>query len=1283
MPEQAWDIWIDTGGTFTDALGRGPDGSLRRAKVLSTGRLRARVARVVGPRRVELEQGWDGAAAPNGGAWCTQTDAAAGWWLAPLGRPDERTPIESSSGNALLLGGARVEWRQGQIVELLTDDEAPVLAARLMTGTPARGVLPVVRMRLATTRGTNALLTGATARVALFVNAGLEDLPRIGTQQRPDLFDLDIRRTRPLAAETVGVIGRLDARGREIEPLDVAALRREAERLVRAGFRDGAVALLHSDLNSAHEEAVAACLRSAGFERVSCSARLAPFVKILPRATTAMVNAALAPVIDGYLARVRAALAAPGSSLLVMGSAGGLWPADAFAAKDSLLSGPAAGVVGAAAAASAAGCAQAVSFDMGGTSTDAARWTRDAGCEMVFEHTVGGATLVAPAVGVETVAAGGGSVCAFRDGALAVGPESAGADPGPACYGAGGPLTLTDVNLLLGRLCPERFAVPVDLAAAERAFERVRRDAAAATGREWTPESLLQGFLDIAAERMAGAVQRISTRRGHDLGGATLVAFGGAGGQHVCAVAARLGMTSALAPVDAGLLSAAGLAAAQVERVAERQVLRPLAECTGQIDAWVEDLCREARSAAATASGGDAHARVRRRIAAVRLVGQETPIEIDLPEQQGAASLAGLFDAAYRRVYGYVPEGRAVEVVWLRVLAAAGADGAAPRQDPPEHAHTPAPVRTQRACFAGAWTDARVFDRSSLGAGAEVRGPAIIAEDHATVVVEPGWRASVRHDGAIVLDSAAAPGPARRADVACVIDPGSLELFTARFESVACEMGEALARTSVSVNVKERLDFSCAVLDASGSLVACAPHVPVHLGSLGVCVRAVRDALALGPGDSAVTNHPAHGGSHLPDITVVTPVHDERGVLIGYVASRAHHAEVGGSRPGSMPPDARSLCEEGVVLAPFKVVEAGVARLDALAARLAAGPFPSRNIGDNLADVRAALAANARGAETLRALALRHGASAVAGFMEAIQERSAALLRARLRDLPRGVTRAEDAMDDGAPVVVTLDNRGDELVIDFAGSAPVHAGNLNATPAIVRSCIVYALRVLLARPVPLNEGLMRPVRVRLPEGMLDPRFDGDDGPAVVGGNVETSQRVTDVLLRALGLCADSQGTMNNLVFAETRAGAPSYYETIGGGAGAGPGFAGASAVHTHMTNTRITDAEILERRYPVRLERFAVRRGSGGAGLRPGGDGIERRIRFLAPAKVSLLTQRRTRPPRGAAGGNNGAPGEQTLTRASGVAEALGPCASFDAAPGDALDVRTPGGGGWGAAPPS
>ncbi len=1274
MPKGHWEICADTGGTFTDAIGVAPDGAVHRAKVLSSATLRARVVEHLAEDQLRLQHSW--------GAWAGIDDAATGWTLAHLGTDLGAPLVHWRNGCIAHIAGDTSRFAVGDLVEVRSGEEAPILAARLLTGTPARAALPAIRMRLATTRGTNALLTGRFPPTALVINRGLGDLLRIGTQQRPDLFALDIRRPPPLHAAVLEVAGRLDARGVEIQPPDPEAIARDARALIAAGIRDAAVCLLHADLNPSHEEVVAQALRGCGFDRVSVSSRIAPFVKILPRATTTLVNACLAPVIGEYLDRVRNALSHPGSSLLVMTSAGGLSSSADFLPKDSLLSGPAAGVVGAAEAAADAGLAHALSFDMGGTSTDAARWSASTGIEYVFEHTVGAATLVAPAAAVETVAAGGGSICTFRAGALCVGPESAGSQPGPACYGAGGPLTLTDVNLLLGRLCPDRFVIPVDRAAAQRAFAAVKTLCPAPAQSD---DRLLEGFVSIAAERMAGAVRRISTRRGHDLRGAGLVAFGGAGGQHACAIALRLGIDTVLVPRDAGLLSARGLAAAAVERFAQRQILSSINAIGSRLAQCLDQLGREAVHLAMEAGDGAA-ASVRRRIAAVRFVGQESALELDLPPLGSidAATLTSAFAARHAEIYGFAPGGREVEVVWLRVVASVVPT--MPREPRPDAAGPAAravgPV-VQQACFGGRWVPTRVMDRSLLQRGERIEGPAIIAEEHATIVVEPGWTAAVNAVGDVVLrrtgaDTAAASGATTEVD-----DPAAIELFTARFESIASEMGEMLARASVSVNVKERLDFSCALLDPSGSLVACAPHVPVHLGSLGVCVRSVVAALPLGPGESAITNHPAHGGSHLPDVTVITAVHTDQARLLGYVASRAHHAELGGVTPGSMPPDATSLGQEGVIIAPFKLVEGGCPRLDRLEALLLGGANPSRNVADNLADVRAALAANARGAAMLRELAHAGGAPAVHAFMEAIQRRSDRLLRERISRLPPGERFVADAMDDGAPVRVRITPDGDGLVADFSGSSPVHPGNLNATPAIVSSCMVYVMRVLLGHAAPLNEGLLRPVRIILPAGMLNPPFPPgvlpDRLPAVVGGNVETSQRVVDVLLRALGLCASSQGTMNNLVFgADGATPVPSYYETICGGAGAGPGFDGAAAVHTHMTNTRITDPEILERRYPVRLERFAVRAGSGGQGQQRGGDGVERIIRFLAPLRVSLLTQRRVAGPPGFAGGEPGAPGAQFVTAADGRRTMLPPITGFDARAGDVLTILTPGGGGYG-----
>ncbi len=1266
MPVPSWQIWADTGGTFTDAIGIAPDGAVLRAKVLSSGCLRARVADITPDGQIRLEHAF--------GDWGRLPDAAKGWRLRLLGR-DDACDIEQWGEGGPRLSGALHGLAIGSMVEIVSGEEAPILAARLLTLTPARAALPPIHLRLATTRATNALLTGAAAPTAFVTNRGLGDLLLIGTQQRPDLFALDIHKPAPLHAAVIEVPGRLDANGREIEPLDLDALRRRAADVLAAGVVDAAVCLLHADLNDSHERIAEEVLLEAGFRHVTRSSAVAPFVKIVPRATTALVNASLTSTISSYVQRIRAALAAPGSSLLAMTSAGGLVSAEGFLPKDSLLSGPAAGVIGAAYAAAGAGLRNAVSFDMGGTSTDAARWSAEHGVEYVFQHAVGPVTMLAPAAAVETVAAGGGSICTFRNGALSVGPESAGAHPGPACYGAGGPLTLTDVNLLLGRLCPARFAIPVDVSAAERALSDVAGAARAATGKEWSRERLLEGFLEIAAERMASAVRRTSTRRGHDLRGAALVAFGGAGAQHACAVADRLGLTTVIVPRDAGLLSARGLGAASIERFAERQVLATLDAVSEHLDSWLNELGSEAAADVRTHADESA-VMIRRRIASLRFVGQDASIEIDLPRDGRVTTdaIRGLFDASHRATYGFSPGEREVEIVWLRVVAAASAPHAGLDETLCGASEEPSKA-AQRACFAGTWHDVPVHSRDAALTTA-IDGPAILVEAHSTIVIEPGWRCRANESGDVVLERASAV-MTEASTPADTEDPAQIELFTARFEAVAAEMGEMLARTSVSVNVKERLDFSCALLDAQGSLIACAPHVPVHLGSLGVCVRTVVAALPLGPGDSAITNHPAHGGSHLPDLTVITPVHDDRSRLLGYVASRAHHAEIGGRAPGSMPPDATSLGEEGVVLAPFKVVRSGEFRERELADALRSGPYPSRAVADNIADIRAALAANARGAAMLRTLADTHGPDAVGAFMEAIQRRSERLLRECIAATGSFDRTVRDQMDDGSVIQAHVCARGDAISVDFTGSAAVHPGNLNATTAIVSSCLVYVMRLLVGHSVPLNEGLLRPVKLTLPRGMLNPDFVGDAAsmPAVVGGNVETSQRIVDVLLRALGLCACSQGTMNNLVFGdETR----SYYETICGGAGAGPGFDGASAVHTHMTNTRITDPEVLERRYPVRLERFAVRRGSGGAGQFRGGDGVERVLRFLAPLRVSLLTQRRFFGPPALGDARPGAAGSQTLERATGERLDLPPIAGVDALPGDVLTIRTPGGGGYG-----
>ena len=1347
-----WQISIDTGGTFTDCLARDPSGRLGSAKVLTTSALRGRIERAIGPALLEISVKWSaprdfiagfhfrvlgagsrelaGGIAPEGlvvKRFTPAEDAAT-----PPGVP--RTEGHRAPLNALLelAEPAPFPLPEGVPFEVTSPEEAPLLAARLATGTPAGVPLPPIAMRLATTLCTNALLERRGARVALFLTRGFGDLLRIGTQQRPDLFVLAVRKPEPLYEAVVEVAERTASDGSILEPLDTGAIGEEVTRLVGEGVRSAAVALLNATQNPAHERRLARFLRESGFADVACSSELAPFIGLLPRAETALVEAYLAPVLAGHLARLRIGLqptlpapgATPLAALHVMTSAGGLVGAESFHAKDGLLSGPAGGVVGAAAAGRRSGFARLIAFDMGGTSTDVARF--DGQFDYLFEHEVGDAHLVAPALAIESVAAGGGSICAFAGGRLRVGPESAGARPGPACYGAGGPLTLTDVNLLLGRLDANRFEIPVSARFAEVEIEAVRGRLPSGPDERRDREALLAGLLQIANERMAGAIRKVSVARGYDPAEYVLVAFGGAGGQHACAVAECLGISTVLLPPEPGLLSARGIANAPFERFAERQLLEPLESLEARIPALFEELTEEAARRVTAEGVAASGVLITRRIVSLRFTGQNSALAV---EYDPRVPLRQSFRARYAEVFGHDPEERAVEVESIRVVASspaapanarAGVTGMGDRrtaapQSPPEPAvehavpkvGVPAPPDSLvRAHFSGAWEEAPAYERDRLTPGSTVAGPALVFERHSAVVVERGWTGTVDEVGALVLrgpggrlasaarndDRGAMRQPERRqsratfpetarpgAPAGAQLDAVRLELFTNRLSAIAREMGEMLRRMAVSTNVKERLDFSCALLDRNASLVVNAPHIPVHLGALGLCVRRLREALPIEPGDVVVTNHPAFGGSHLPDITVVTPVHARSGRLLGYAANRAHHAEIGGVRPGSMPPFATTLAEEGVAIAPMHLVRAGRARWEEVRRLLEEAPYPSRATEENLADLRSAVAAAHRGAIALSAIADEHGEEVVAGSMEALQERAERSLRAALARLQPGRREALERLDDGSPLQVRIDLEEERLAIDFTGSAGVHPGNLNATPAIVRSVVTYVLRLLVDEPLPLNEGLLRAVALEIPPGILNPDFpeDAARAPAVGGGNVETSQRLVDALLKALGLAACSQGTMNNVLFGNEEFG---YYETVCGGCGAGRGFDGASAVHSHMTNTRITDPEVLERRHPVRVERFAIRRGSGGAGRFHGGDGAVRELTFLAPLSLSIVSQHRVEAPYGLEGGGAGARGRQRVVRASGEVLELGPIDGCDVGPGDRLVLETPGGGGYGKA---
>ncbi len=1076
-------------------------------------------------------------------------------------------------------------------MEIFTGEAAPVLGARLLTRTPPHAHFPQMRFRLATTRATNALLERKGSRTALFITEGFGDLMLIGDQRRKDLFALRHEARDIHYSAVCEVHERLDASGRELAAVDEAHLREAATSFVQKGMVTAAVALLHSDLNAQHERRVREILLECGFTHVSLSSELAPFVRILPRAQSAVANAYLTGPVEQFIHDVEEPLMHD-SSLSLMTSAGTIEPAARIKPKDLLLSGPAAGVLGALNAAKRLGHTRVITFDMGGTSTDVARVDGAVGYR--FHQHVGGITLLTPSVAIETVAAGGGSICAWTPSGLAVGPRSAGSDPGPACYGKGGPLTITDVNLLLGRFDPECAPIPLDRNAAEARLIELLETIRTQTERKLDREELLGQLLELATEHMADAIRRISVLEGYDPAEYALLAFGGAGPQHACDVAERLGIRTILAPHHAGILSAVGLQEALPERFAQRQVLKLLDEVKEELPTMLRMLIQQATDELNEASDIEI-----RCIAELRLRGQDTPLQIEFTEPE---KLHEAFARQYQHLFGYaLPAGKPVELVSLRVIA-----------------------RPKQAM------ELRTVKRSE-DASPTFKGPQLVQDAFSTLVIAENWRGEEIPDAGWVL---------HQDSTKSAIESVSLDLMRHRFTSIVEEMGALLRRTALSTNIRERLDFSCALLNPAGRLITSAPHIPVHLGALGICVREVMHVCDLQDGDTIITNHPAFGGSHLPDVTLITPVFS-RDQLLGFVANRAHHAEIGGLSPGSMPANATRLTEEGVVIAPMHLCRKGVADFDRVRRLLAEAPYPTRSIEDNIADLHAQLAANRRGLERLLALLAHSSAESLRMQMQGVLDESRSVMRRFMSTLPEGAAR--ERMDDGAAIAVNLKQGNGKLVIDFTGTTSQHPANLNATPAIVHSAVLYVLRLVLHEDLPLNEGLLEDVEILLPDGsFLNPAFHQDAAqcPAVVGGNVEVSQRVVDTLLKALRAQACSQGTMNNFLFGNERFG---YYETIGGGAGAGAGYDGASALHTHMTNTAITDVEIIERRYPVRVRKFSVRRGSGGEGHWKGGDGLVREFEFLEPLTVSLLTQHRTTQPFGMEGGEAQESGQQVL----------------------------------------
>jgi len=1263
MQRPGWQFWIDRGGTFTDVVARGPDGEVHVRKLLS----------------------------------------------------------ENSERY----------------------DDAPLAAIRGLLGVAPGDAIPseqIASVKMGTTLATNALLERKGARVGLLVTKGFRDLLSIGYQDRPDLFALKIEKPESLASAIEEIEERVLADGTVRKGLDEEEVRETLQRFADAGIESVAVLFLHSYKRPDHERIVGRIARDFSFAHVSLSHEVANEIKAVPRGDTTMVDAYLTPIIRNYVARVRKALG-PDVPLRFMQSSGGLVDADHFSGKDAILSGPAGGAV--AVRETAAHLLPTIGFDMGGTSTDVCL----AGGKKIYETRIAGVRLKAPMIDIHTVAAGGGSILKFEQGRFMVGPESAGANPGPACYRRGGPATVTDANLVLGRIQPRYFPKtfgadgdqPLDADAARKVIAELAAIASKETGRSFTAEETAAGFVRIANENMAKPIKEISVGRGLDIREFTLVCFGGAGAQHACAMADTLGMTNVFIHPMAGVLSAYGMGLANVEyEIVQSCLIAYTPEAHADVEAQFVEMESAARDRLLQESVPEDRAKYERHLD-LRYVGTDT--FLTMLYKPSFNEVGGNFHRHHMEHFGYQQLETDIELVSIRLCAVgsgeneydqvieevAGWLGEAaegfsqyarwvgltpeklrerlpnaddrrcvekmhevyqdaqrerdrmldPKQPLSDWMNAANPLRAIDAvsvcCGNGSSSavDAPVYEWSNMAERVVVSGPAVILADTSTIIVDPGWEAAVERDVPILLKRVQIDKEPITLGAKC--DPITLEVFNNLFMSIADQMGERLEQSAHSVNIKERLDFSCAVFTPEGDLVANAPHMPVHLGAMGESVKAVlREAgEAMRRGDVFVTNDPYHGGSHLPDLTVVSPVFDASGERLFLVANRGHHSDIGGISPGSMSPFSKTLDEEGVVLSCEKIVSGGEFGEEAIVGLLAAGAYPARNIPERLSDLRAQIAANWHGEGQLLTLCEKYTSATVQAYMGHIRDNAASSMREVLGELADGSYAFEDRLDSGARIACAITVEGDRAVVDFAGTDGQLESNLNAPRAVTIAAVLYVFRTLIGKSIPLNSGCLEPIEIRIPAGsLLDPKYPA----AVVGGNVETSMRIVDVLYGALGTLCAGQGTMNNFNFGNERFG---YYETICGGSGAGAGFDGTDAVHQHMTNTRITDPEVLEHRYPVVLREFSIRRGSGGAGHWRGGDGATRCIEFLESMDATLLTERRETQPYGLEGGEPGAEGENTLTR-GGVTERLDGHAAFYVDAGDIVTIHTPGGGGYG-----
>lgn len=1221
-PKSRWQFWIDRGGTFTDIVARSPDGKLITHKLLSEDPAHYEDAAMHGIRQI-------------------------------LGL-SENVPFPSEDVEAIKMG---------------------------------------------TTVGTNALLERKGERTVLVITKGFGDALRIGYQNRPDIFAQKIELPDQLYKRVIEVSGRYSADGEEIVPLELESAKKELEEAYKAGIRSAAVILMHSYRYPEHELKLGRLATEIGFTQISLSHQASPLIKFVSRGETAVVDAYLSPVLRRYVDMVEESLqekgrkeerkipgnpaevsemkysAVNGPKLMFMQSSGGLIDSGIFQGKDCILSGPAGGIVGAVATSEMAGAKKIITFDMGGTSTDVAQYSGE--YERSLETEVAGVRLRSPMMRIHTVAAGGGSILHYEGGRFRVGPDSAGSAPGPACYRKGGPLTVTDCNLMLGKLQPDFFPrifgseanQPLDSEIVRRKFEELA-ETVSANGNTVSPEQAAEGFLSVAVENMANAIKKISVQRGYNVKEYTLCCFGGAGAQHACRVADALGIKSIFIHPYAGVLSAYGMGLADQRLIKEQYIGAELSkELVDELKSVFSGLESEGRFSMLEQGVHEDCINVIYR-AHMRYAGSDTQLSVDFADS--AESLRSGFEEAHKKRFGFIMEDKPIVVEAASVEIVGVTERASDPLLEPDKNTVPSPVSRVRMYSYGGLYGTPVFDMETLKPGACINGPAILTEKNTTIIIEPGWQGEITARNHLLL-TRRIPLPARTA-IGTEADPVMLEIFNNRFMSVAEQMGYTLQNTAHSVNIKERLDFSCAIFDGKGNLIANAPHIPVHLGSMGECVKYLIRArsVEMTSGDVYLINSPYHGGTHLPDLTIVTPMSGNLGEILFYLASRGHHADVGGVTPGSMPPDSRTIEEEGVLSEGMKIVEQGRFLEEKLRLWLGSGKYPARNPDQNVADIRAQVAANEKGLQELHRMVEEFSLETVEAYMGHVQDNAEEAVR-------RVIDRLEDGeftypLDDGnaIKVKVKIDRENRNAKIDFSGTSSQLPSNFNAPASVCLAAVLYAFRTLVKSDIPLNAGCLRPLEIIIPEGsMLKP----EPPASVVAGNVETSQYIVDAIFGALGSLAASQGTMNNFTFGNADF---QYYETICGGSGAGPGFSGTDAVHTHMTNSRITDPEVLETRFPVLLEEFSIRQGSGGEGEFRGGNGVVRKFRFLKDMDAAILSSHRKFPPFGLKGGMPGKCGKNTLIRRDGSVIEAGGKAELKLKSEDVFVIETPGGGGYG-----